>query len=65
MASPELNRLVFEQLDRTTLTRCMRTKKAWMYDVAQVLYKEVDFGLVQKMTRTSVRQTFTLQCFAV
>lgn len=55
MGISELRQYFLRFLDKPTLARMGRVEKALTYDVAQVLYEEVDFGRVRsKMSRVSV-----------
>lgn len=55
LATPELRSRLFNVVDRTTLTVLARCAKVLTYDVAQILYREVDFGMARSMSRQTVR----------
>jgi hypothetical protein len=57
LATPELRVTLFDLLehDKATLARLARCQKGLTYDVAQVLYRKVDYSYMRlKMSRASV-----------
>lgn len=61
LATPELRVNLFDLLehDKATLARLARCRKGLTYDVAQVLYRKVDYSYMRlKMSRASVSTWF-------